>query len=98
MRLAVALLRLLGMIDSDSDSDNSSASEQEKKQLWRLYADRVLPRVNERKGANAGVLWDAKDVEELQLEQAVEDIKALKSRMSLFRGVVYVCARAEFMC
>jgi hypothetical protein len=70
LRLALRLLSVLG--------DGGPPPEDARGRVWRRYADDVLSQPN-----YAAVLWDDAEIEELQFEDAIEYVRALKGQVCI---------------
>jgi hypothetical protein len=72
VRLALQLLRVLDLTDDAGEA----GFDEDVKAFWRSYALRILPRET-----FAAIAWEEADIEELQYERTVEEVKALRSRL-----------------
>jgi len=71
VRLALQLLRVLDLTEA-----GESKFEDDVKAFWRAYTLRILPRET-----FAAIAWEEVDIESLQYERTVEEVKALRSRL-----------------
>jgi hypothetical protein len=71
VRLALQLLRVLDLTDAGETEFDADV-----KQFWRAYTLRILPRET-----FAAIAWEEEDIEHLQYERTVEEVKALRSRL-----------------
>jgi len=71
VRLALQLLRALDLTDA-----GETEFDDDVKQFWRAYTLRILPRET-----FAAIAWEEEDIEHLQYERTVEEVKALRSRL-----------------
>jgi hypothetical protein len=72
MRLALELLRVLDL----TNSVDAEFFDDDVKEFWRAYTLRILPRET-----FAAIAWEEPDIEQLQFERTVEEVKALRSRL-----------------
>jgi len=71
VRLALQLLRVLDLTDA-----GEAEFDDDVKAFWRAYTLRILPRET-----FAAIAWEEADIEQMQYERTVEEVKALRSRL-----------------
>lgn len=71
VRLALQLLHVLDLTDA-----GEAEFDDDVKAFWRAYTLRILPRET-----FAAIAWEEADIEQMQYERTVEEVKALRSRL-----------------